>query len=103
MDVTDRGDRPVREDFEEDPRYRACGREMVVAVLFWAAHLLASIGVAWALGGGRPAGQVGLTLGLPSWFFWSGVVVAAVFSVLPVLIVKRFFTHVSIEAEQEDE
>jgi uncharacterized membrane protein YhdT len=45
--------------------------------------------------------QLGATLGFPSWFFWSGIVVAFLFSVLPVLIVKRFFTDVSIEAEQE--
>ena len=76
---------------------------MVVAVVFWVAHLVASIGVAWALGGGRPAAELGVTLGLPSWFFCSGIVVAGVFSVLPVLIVRRFFTHVSIEAEQGDE
>ncbi|CAN5315694.1 hypothetical protein BH20ACT9_BH20ACT9_14470 [soil metagenome] len=103
MDVTERGGRTAEEDFEEDPRYRACGREMVVAVLFWIAHLVASVGVAWALGGGRPVQELGVTLGFPTWFFWSGIVVAVLFSVLPVLIVKRFFTDVSIEAEQGGE
>lgn len=87
------------EQFPEDPRYALCRRELWIAIAYWAAHGVATIGVAWAIGGGRGAEELQLTLGFPSWFFWSGIVVALLFSLAPVWLVRRWFTDVSIDAE----
>lgn len=85
--------------FPEDPRYAQCARELWVAAAYWLAHGVVTIGVAWAIGGGRSAEQLRLTLGFPSWFFWSGIVVALAFSLVPVWLVRRWFVDVPIDAE----
>ena len=37
-------------------------------------------------------------LGFPTWFFWSVLVSSVVFSIIPALVIRRWFTEMSLEA-----
>lgn len=52
--------------------------------------------MAWTLGYGKEADQLDFILGFPSWFFWSAGVVTLIFCIIPYLLVKFFFSDVSL-------
>ena len=92
--------RSIENEFEEDPRYRISLKEAWWSVGYWAAYSGAVIFVAWGMAGGRDPEETTYVLGFPDWFFWSCLVVPAVFcTIVPVLLIKFAFTDVSLEED----
>lgn len=89
--------------FEEDVRYRQCGREMWLSLGFFLVNVLVTGGLAVALGYGKPAEEVALVAGLPVWFWYSGVVGSVALMVLAYLMVRLFFREMSLGPEDEEE
>lgn len=87
------------DDFEEDPRYRVSVREAWIVVAYWVAFTVVLTAVAWGLGGGRSADEITFVLGFPTWFFWSAIVAAVALSIVPVFLVRGFFTEVSLAVD----
>jgi len=98
MDPTTTGQAP---DFEEDPRYAIANREALWAVGYWVVYTVVVTGSACLLGYGIPGDELGFVLGFPTWFFWSVLVSSVVFSIIPALIIRRWFTEMSLEAYGE--
>lgn len=90
--------------FEEDPRYRTSLREAWISVAYWLLFTGAMITVAWGIGGNRAGEETRYILGFPDWFFWSGLVTAAVFStVVPYFMVKLLFTEMPLDEAPFDD
>lgn len=89
-------------DFEEDPRYKTAGREAIIALLYWVAHAGVITVIALSVGYNKTPNELDFIWGLPSWFFWSGIVATLVFCVAPYFIVKYLFTDMSLEAVDEN-
>ncbi len=89
--------------FEEDVRYRQCGKEMRLSLGFFLVNVLVTGGLAVVLGYGKPAEEVRLVAGLPVWFWYSGVVGSVVLMVLAFLMVKLFFKEMPLGPDDEEE
>lgn len=89
-------------DFEVDQRYAIANREALWGVGYWLLFTIVVSGIAWLLGGNRDAGDVGFVLGFPAWFFWSCLVATTLLSLLPIWIVRRHFTEVSLTADGDE-
>ncbi|MQA88226.1 MAG: DUF997 family protein [Streptosporangiales bacterium] len=98
------GNQPPRthEGWTEDPRYSVSNREFVITAAFFVVYTVVTIGVAWLLGGGKDADEIGIVWGFPAWFFWSTLVLGAAFCVVPYFIVRYLFTDMSLEADPEE-
>jgi uncharacterized membrane protein YhdT len=94
--------RAVEEDFTEDPRYAASRREMIISFVYFGVYTFVLIGVAWMIGGGKDADEIGFILGFPDWFFWSAFVGGLIFSVIPYFLVKYWFEDMPLSASGED-
>ncbi len=92
----------VDEDFTEDPRYAASRREMIISFVYFGVYTFVLIAVAWVIGGGKDADEIGFILGFPDWFFWSAFVGGLLFSVVPYFLVKYFFEDMPLSASGED-
>lgn len=92
---------PIATDFEEDPRYRVANREALWGVSYWAAFTVVVSGIAWLLGGNRDADELDFVLGFPAWFFWSCLVATVVLSLVPIIIVRRYFRDLPLTADGE--
>jgi uncharacterized membrane protein YhdT len=92
----------IEEDFTEDPRYAASRREMIISFVYFGVYTFVLIGVAWLIGGGKDADEIGFILGFPDWFFWSAYVGGATFSVVPYFLVKYWFVDMPLSASGED-
>jgi uncharacterized membrane protein YhdT len=90
-------DHNVTDDFEHDPRYAISLREMWICIAYWAAFTAVMVSVAWAIAGNRDPAETTYIMGFPDWFFWTGIVTVAVFSIIPFFIVKFLFTEVDLE------
>ncbi len=86
-------------EFEEDPRYAIANREAWWGVGYWALFTVVITTLAWWLGGNRAAEDLGFVLGFPTWFFWSCLVGAGLLSLLPIFLIRRFFTEVPLSAD----
>jgi uncharacterized membrane protein YhdT len=100
--MTGDGERAVGEDFAEDPRYVASRREMIISFVFFGVYTFVLIGVAWMIGGGKDADEIGFVLGFPDWFFWSAFVGGLIFSVIPYFLVKFWFEDMPLGASGDD-
>lgn len=77
-------------DFIEDPRYRQCNKEALLGLGLGFLNLVWWF--AWGYGlGARPPAEYTYILGFPAWFFMSCVVGAVLFTVLAVIMVKKFY------------
>ncbi len=94
--------RVTEEDFTEDPRYAASRREMIISFVYFALYTFVLIAVAWLIGGGKDANEIGFVLGFPDWFFWSAFVAGLIFSVIPYFLVKYWFEDMPLSASGED-
>jgi uncharacterized membrane protein YhdT len=94
--------RAVEEDFTEDPRYAASRREMIISFVYFGIYTFVLIGVAWVIGGGKDADEIGFVLGFPDWFFWSAFVGGAIFSIIPYFLVRYWFEDMALSASGED-
>lgn len=92
----------AEEDFTEDPRYAASRREMIISFVYFGVYTFALIGIAWVIGGGKDADEIGFILGFPDWFFWSAFVGGLIFSVIPYFLVQFFFEDMPLSASGED-
>ena len=93
--------RRLPDDFEEDPRYRVSVKEAWIVLAYWLVFTVVVTGVAWVLGGNRSADEITFVLGFPAWFFWSGIVASLALSVVPIFLVRSFFSDVDL-AEDPD-
>lgn len=102
--MAETGDRNLaaEEDFTEDPRYAASQREMIISFVYFGAYTFVLIAVAWVIGGGKDADEIGFILGFPDWFFWSAFVGGLLFSFVPYFLVKYFFEDMPLSASGED-
>lgn len=87
------------DDFPEDPRYKISVKEMAISLAYWAVTTAAIIGVAWGIGGGKTARELDFVLGFPAWFFWSAFGGGVFMCVLAFVVVRRYFTNMSLEAD----
>lgn len=77
-------------DFIEDPRYRRCNKEALLGLGLGFLNLVWWF--AWGYGlGARPPAEYTYILGFPAWFFMSCVVGAVLFTVLAIIMVKKFY------------
>lgn len=89
---------PESVDFEHDPRYRVSVREAWICIGYWLSFATLSTGVAWGIAGNRDPADTTYIMGFPDWFFWSGIVLVAIFStIVPVIMVRFFFTEVDLD------
>lgn len=95
MSVAARDSR-IPHDFEEDPRYRVSVREARIVIAYWVLFTVVVTGIAWGLGGNRSADEITFVLGMPAWFFWSGVVASFVLALVPIFLVRSMFTDVPL-------
>ncbi|MDN5852359.1 MAG: YhdT family protein [Actinomycetia bacterium] len=89
-------------DFEEDPRYAIANREALWGVGYWLVFTVVISAIAWLLGGNVDADELDFILGFPAWFFWSCLVATTVLSLLPIWIVRHYFTEMSLTADGDD-
>ena len=94
--------RAVEDDFTEDPRYEASRKEMIISFVYFGVYTFVLIAVAWVMGGGKDANEIGFILGFPDWFFWSAFVGGAIFSVIPYFLVRYWFADMPLSASGED-
>ncbi|GLU50513.1 YhdT family protein [Nocardiopsis ansamitocini] len=85
--------------FEEDPRYRVAGKELMIALGYWLAFTVTVTATAWILGGNKSADELTFILGFPTWFFWSVPVTCFAFSAIAYFLVHRYFTDVPLSAD----
>ena len=90
-------------EFEEDPRYAQANHEALWAIGYWLAFTVVVTGLAWWLGYGKPAEELGFVLGFPTWFFWSVLVTSVVFSAVPPWIIRRYFKDVPLTRDGRPE
>ena len=81
-------DPPSGQDFEHDPRYAISLREAWICVAYWAAFTSIMTGIAWAIAGNRDPAQTTYIFGFPEWFFYTGIVVVAIFCIVPFFMVQ---------------
>jgi len=86
-------------EFEEDPRYAVANHEAWWAVAYWVAFTVVVTGSAWALGYDTPAEELDFVLGFPTWFFWSVLMSSVAFSIVPVFVIRRWFTDMPLSAD----
>lgn len=84
-------------DFEHDSRYAVSLREAWLCVAYWALFTVVMVAIAWGIAGHRDADETTYIAGFPDWFFWTGIVVVAVFCVAPFFLVRFLFTDVDLE------
>ena len=101
MAETSERTRAVEDDFTEDPRYAASHREMIISFVYFGVYTFALIGIAWVIGGGKDADEIGFILGFPDWFFWSAFG-GLILSVIPYFLVKFWFEDMPLTASGED-
>ena len=94
-------DRNREDHFEEDPRYRQCNREALISVAVFLVSFVIIGGVSLLLGYGKPADEISLIVGFPTWYFYGVVVGGILIALLPIPVVLLFFKEMSIEAVDE--
>ena len=102
MAETSERERGAEDDFTEDPRYAASRREMIISFVYFGFYTFVLIAVAWVIGGGKDADEIGFVLGFPDWFFWSAFVGGAIFSVIPYFLVRYWFQDMPLSASGDD-
>lgn len=86
----------------EDPRYKQCNKEALMGLCLGILNLIWWF--AWGYGlGNKPVSEYTYTFGLPTWFFMSCIVGSILFSILTIVMINKFFKHMSLEALSEEE
>lgn len=95
-------DNGKKDTFIEDPRYKQCNREAMIGLGIGISNLIWWF--VWGYGlGSKPVSQYSYILGFPSWFFMSCIVGSALFSIVTVIVIDKFFKNMSLEALSDDE
>lgn len=87
------------DDFEEDPRYAVANREMWIGLGYWAAFTAVVTTTAWLIGGNVPADETTFILGFPAWFFASVLVACSIGCLIPIVLVRRVYTDLPLDAD----
>lgn len=89
-------------EFVEDPRYKQCNREALLGLGLGILNLIWWF--AWGYGlGSVPPEKYTYVLGFPLWFFMSCIVGAVLFTVLTVIMVKKFYKDMPLGELSEEE
>lgn len=86
-------------DFEHDPRYAVANREALVGAAFWLTFTVLISAIAWVIGAHKKASELTFVLGFPAWFFWSCLVATILLSLVPAVLVRRYFTEMPLSAD----
>jgi uncharacterized membrane protein YhdT len=86
-------------DFEHDPRYAVANREALLGGGFWLAFTVVISLIAWLIGAHKKASELTFVLGFPAWFFWSCLVATILLSLVPAVLVSRYFTDMPLSAD----
>ena len=97
-----RKEKLAEDDFVEDPRYKQCNKEALLGLGLGLLNLVWWF--AWGYGLGlKPPEEYTCVLGFPLWFFISCIAGALLFTVLAVIMVKKFFHDMPLgEIEAQD-
>lgn len=86
----------------EDPRFKQCNKEAMMGLGLGIINLIWWF--AWGYGlGSKPVSQYTYILGFPAWFFMSCIAGSVIFSILTVVMIDKFFKHMSLEALSDEE
>ncbi len=88
--------------FVEDPRYRQCNREALMGLGLGLLNLIWWFAWGYGLGLKSPE-EYTYFLGFPLWFFMSCIVGAVLFTVLAVVMVKKFYRDMPLGELTEEE
>lgn len=86
---------------KEDPRYKQCNKEALICILLGVANFIWWFAWGYGLGNKDPE-EYSFVLGFPLWFFMSSILGAVIFSLLAVILVKKYFKDFSLEELDED-
>lgn len=92
----------IEKNFEEDPRYKQCNKEAIMGLVLGIINLIWWFGFGYGLGS-KPVSEYSYILGFPSWFFMSCIVGGALFSILTIIMINKFFKHMSLDELTEGE
>ena len=84
----------------EDKRFRIAHREAMIGVLLVLINFAIWYGFAYGLGEQDPR-DYAYILGFPAWFFYSCIAGTIFMIVLIAVVMKFFFTEVSLEEDDE--
>ncbi|MDW7650654.1 MAG: YhdT family protein [Bacillota bacterium] len=93
---------PPGSSFIEDPRYRQCNREALLGLGLGLANFIWWFVWGYGLGSGPPEEYI-YVMGFPLWFFMSCIVGAVLFSVLAIVMVRKYFVDMPLGQLDEDE
>jgi uncharacterized membrane protein YhdT len=92
----------VKEDFVEDSRYQQCNKESFVTLLYFLLHMVVVGGIGLAIGYNKGVDQIKFIAGFPSWFFYSSIIGWIFLSLVPIFMIKYYFTDMSLEPEGDN-
>ncbi|MGM7719466.1 YhdT family protein [Metabacillus sp. Hm71] len=85
----------------EDKRFKIAHREAIIGIILVLINFAIWYGFAYGLGDQDPM-TYAYILGFPAWFFYS-CIAGTIFMIVSIAIVmKFFFTEVSLEEEEEE-
>jgi uncharacterized membrane protein YhdT len=96
------GGEMMRKSFIEDPRFKQCNREALMGLGLGILNLVWWFGWGYGLGSKSPETYT-YVLGFPLWFFMSSIVGAILFTLLAVVMVKKFFVDMPLGKIDEAE
>ncbi len=82
--------------FMEDPRYKQCNKEALLGFGLGIINLVWWFVTGYGLGSGAPE-EYSYILGFPTWFFMSSVLGGILFTVLAIIMVKKFYKDMPLE------
>ena len=85
-----------------DPRFKIAHREALIGIILVVINFAMWYGFAYGLGQGDPT-EYTYVFGFPAWFFYSCIAGTIFMVVLIWVVMKFFFTEVSLEVEDDDE
>lgn len=89
-------------EFVEDPRYKQCNKEALLGLGLGFLNMIWWF--AWGYGLGlKPPEQYSYIMGFPLWFFMSCIVGSVLFTLLVVIMVKKYYKDMPLgELSEED-
>jgi uncharacterized membrane protein YhdT len=84
----------------EDKRFKIAHREAIIGIILVLINFAIWYGFAYGLGEQDPTTYTYI-LGFPAWFFYSCIAGTIFMIVLIAVVMKFFFTEVSLEEEEE--
>lgn len=91
-----------KKSFVEDPRYKQCNKEALMGLGLGILNLIWWFAFGYGLGSKSPE-EYSYIMGLPTWFFMSCVVGGVLFTVLAIIMVKKYFKDMPLDDMTEEE